>query len=366
MDLVPIRPIRGCIGICADITTDKCRQALKKELKHFKANVVMNDGAPNVGSAWTQDAFSQSGLVLMSLKLATEWLITGGVFVSKVFRSRDYSKLMYIFNQLFDRVQATKPQSSRNVSAEIFVVCSGYKSPSKIDPRMLDPKHVFSEVDETAGVKTDIRAPEKFKRQREGYEEGNYGQHKKYSADMFVNGTNFLDVLGDYNELVFDKDSKYATHPDSDDEIKHLMKDLKLLGKKDFRTLIRWRKTMVAWKASQTPKAENIKGEADADADSDADADDTKGSSASEEEDEQTKLENLIAEQKGMEAKQKKRERRKRDKAKQKLQERQALNMDLPIDINDVLEDQALFAMKAIKTKAGQLRACTPEHVCTQ
>jgi len=351
VDLVPIKPIRGCIGICADITTDKCRQALKIELKHMKANVVLNDGAPNVGSAWTQDAYSQSGLVLMSLKLATEWLIAGGVFISKIFRSRDYNKLMYIFNQLFTKVNATKPQSSRNVSAEIFVVCSGYKAPSKIDPRMLDPKHVFAEVDDDTAKqtrKTDITKPEKHKRQREGYEDNNPGQHKKYSADMFVNGSNFMDVLGDYNELVFDKGSKYLGRPETDEDILHMMKDLKLLGKKDFRALIKWRSVMVKWASAQV-KADLAGDEGEADADS---GEEDAGES-SEEEDEQTKLENMIEEQKVKEAREKKRERRKRDKARAKLAERQALNMDLPVDIQDVVEDSQLFAMKMIKTKTG-------------
>ncbi len=58
-------------------------------------------------------------------------------------RSQDYNALLYAFNQLFDRVDATKPVASRNTSAEIFVTCKGYKAPARIDPRLLDVKHLF-------------------------------------------------------------------------------------------------------------------------------------------------------------------------------------------------------------------------------
>ena len=152
VDLVPIRPIPGVITLTGDITTEKCRLEIQRELKNWKADAVLHDGAPNVGKAWAQDAYSQSELVLSAFKLACSLLSARGLFITKIFRSKEYNSLLWVFNQLFDKVEATKPPSSRNVSAEIFVVCQGYKAPSSVDPKFFDPRFVFKDVEEPSSV----------------------------------------------------------------------------------------------------------------------------------------------------------------------------------------------------------------------
>ncbi|CAE6378114.1 unnamed protein product [Rhizoctonia solani] len=264
VDLVPIRPIPRVVTFAQDITTSACRAQLRNELKDWKADVVLHDGAPNVGTAWVQDAYSQSELVLMSLKLAVEFLSPGGTFVTKVFRSVDYNNLVWVFNQLFGKVEATKPPSSRNVSAEIFVVCQGYLAPQHIDPKFLDPKHVFKDVTTLPPIPStsskfsfssaqpgskahnNVFQPEKKRRARDGYADGDYTLFHAVGASELVHSHDPVTVLGSSNQITFkmDEEKVWLKHEATTPEILANCEDLKVLGKGDFKRLLKWRTTI--------------------------------------------------------------------------------------------------------------------------
>ena len=249
VDLAPIKPIPHTITFQSDITTDKCRATIRQHLKTWKADTVLHDGAPNVGIAWVQDAFSQAELTLQALKLATDFLAEGGTFVTKVFRSKDYNALLWVLNQLFCKVEATKPPSSRNVSAEIFVVCRAFKAPKRIDPRLLDPRSVFAELtNATPNNEAKVFNPERKKRKREGYDEGDYVQFKEIPASAFVQSTDPIALLGTYNRFTLDQDADgdivstaLARLAETTNEIRNCCSDLRVLGRKEFRILLRWR-----------------------------------------------------------------------------------------------------------------------------
>jgi AdoMet-dependent rRNA methyltransferase SPB1 len=144
------------------------------------------------------------------------------------------------------------------VSAEIFVVCRDFLAPKKIDPRLLDPAFVFKEVDDIesdgktlkekqGAVLNNIFHPEKRHRHREGYQDGDYTLHQKNSVAEFIESGDFLDILAKSSCLDFnmdDKSKEILNNVLTTEEIQECCKDLKVIGKKDFKGLIKWRDSL--------------------------------------------------------------------------------------------------------------------------
>ncbi|CAF4511876.1 unnamed protein product, partial [Rotaria sp. Silwood1] len=358
VDLAPIKPIPHTITYQEDITSEKCRQLLKKDLGTFKADVILHDGAPNVGKSWIHDAYQQNVLTLNALKLATEFLRKGGIFVTKLFRSKDYYSLLWVFQQMFKRVDSTKPQASRNESAEIFVVCQGYLAPDKIDPKFLDYKHVFTEVDNDVTeaqnkAKLRLKHPEKFIRSREGYPEGDYTLYHKLDATKFIQSENFLDHLATANEIILD-DERILQHPQTTSEIKECIKDIKVLGRREITLILAWRRHLAASLFKKTlPSIEQQLDETKKEEKTEKDQDDEND----EDDDIDKDIEEQLLKLNEQQRKEAKRKRKHIMKEKRKIRDRLALKMILPGDIHDHetaeggKNDQGLFDLEKIKTK---------------
>jgi len=345
IDLAPIKPIPGAICLQGDITSDKTRSDLKRELKTAKADVVLHDGAPNVGKNWINDAYQQSLLTLHAFKLASEFLVKGGWFVTKVFRSKDYQSLMWVFGQFFNKVHATKPAASRNESAEIFVVCQNYQAPDKIDPKFLDPRHVFSEVEpEEKKSKKELINPEKSKRlkNKEGYDDGATVLFKEAKASDFIMGKDAIQILNECNSIVLDT-PRVLKHERTTTEIKECLKDLKVLGIKELRLLKKWRDSLKKeFEAIDESNKENAEV-------TPAVHQKTK---EEEEDEEMAIIDKQIEDLRDEERRAARRTKKKELKEKRKIAEKINLKMIIPGDEGPKMVEDGLFKISELKSKA--------------
>lgn len=163
-----------------------------------------------------------------------------------MFRSRDYYSLLWIFQQLFKKVESTKPQASRNESAEIFVVCQNYLAPDHIDEKFFDIKYVFSDASldpshqtpqSKANMLQALLKPKLNQRNRGGYADNDYTLFHRLNASEFVKSGNFVELLANSNQIVID-DDRIKKHAATTDEIKECLDDIRVLGTNEIKLVV--------------------------------------------------------------------------------------------------------------------------------
>jgi AdoMet-dependent rRNA methyltransferase SPB1 len=376
VDILPIRAMKGFPNITTligDITTDKCKADIKNAIAGKQVDLVLHDGAPNVGADYAKDAYEQNEIALHALRCATQHLKRGGTFITKIYRSRDYASYHWLLQQLFQTVSAFKPKASRQQSAEIFLVAENYKAPAKLDPRLLDPKHIFEAVDgQTTGAdgstatvnvmskKWDSKLKQ---RRRSGYDMEHLDATMRHiepivefvkadmkkAVQMLSTSTGFGFTSSESPEQ--DEMCKWLLHhPLTTDEIKASASDLQLLNKSDFKALLNWRtKMQQAIVAREESKDEKD----DDDEDNDTDGDEEEDIDSDKEEEQ---IQGEIEEMRQRRLREKKRKKKKERAVAAKRRRQAALGMDL--NAIDVPDHDKLFSLTMI-TNAGDLAAAS-------
>lgn len=93
-------------------------------------DVVLSDMAPKTTGVRMTDQARSMELCELALDVARRYLRPGGHFVCKLFHSDDFNVLRGAIKESFDRFEAVKPDSTRKISKEIFLVGLGRKKQS--------------------------------------------------------------------------------------------------------------------------------------------------------------------------------------------------------------------------------------------
>ena len=116
--------VAGARVIAGDVMTIDPAE-LRGELAGF--DVVLSDMAPDTSGVRNLDQARSEALFERALELATALLAPGGNFVGKLFQGPDFKKLVDAVRARFATAKTAKPESSRQISIEQYVIGKGFK-----------------------------------------------------------------------------------------------------------------------------------------------------------------------------------------------------------------------------------------------
>lgn len=129
VDLSPVTvKLDNAVFIQADLRDLNLQEIFREHGFHPPFDLVMSDMAPKTTGIRMTDQARSMELCELALDVARQFLKKDGHFVCKLFHSDDFVKLREEIKKSFSKCEAVKPDSTRKISKEIFLVGIGKKS----------------------------------------------------------------------------------------------------------------------------------------------------------------------------------------------------------------------------------------------
>lgn len=127
IDLQAVAPIPNTTIICGDIFSDEVTAQLETNLAGRKVDLLLSDMAAAASGHPETDHLRNISLIEAALDFAARNLSPGGAFVTKFLRGVEERELMENLRKRFSRIRQFKPDASYADSAEVFLVCQGFR-----------------------------------------------------------------------------------------------------------------------------------------------------------------------------------------------------------------------------------------------
>lgn len=120
---IDIKPLQQVFGENVKVLEGDALSLDSQVLAAFAPyDVVMSDMAPNTSGSKFQDQARSTELFLRALQVAVEFGKPGSHFTAKIFMSGDYKAAEMDVRKAYETVKTIRPEGTRNVSTEVFVV----------------------------------------------------------------------------------------------------------------------------------------------------------------------------------------------------------------------------------------------------
>lgn len=123
VDLSPVTvTLPNAVFMQADLRDLNLKQIFEEHQFTGLFDVVMSDMAPKTTGIRFTDQARSFELCDMALNVADQFLKPGGVFICKLFHSDEFTTLRDRIKKSYQKFEAIKPESTRKISKEIFLI----------------------------------------------------------------------------------------------------------------------------------------------------------------------------------------------------------------------------------------------------